>query len=73
MFEEERQVNGERDLAAWNQEQIAEMLGDDNRYFAGQRFGHSPTKQEAVRHYVECGGPTDFARRNAKNPRFYRS
>jgi hypothetical protein len=51
------------DLAKNNQEQIAEMLGHDNKYYAGLALGHDPSPDEAARHYVEHGGCANFRQR----------
>ncbi len=45
------------------EEQVREIQGDDNRYFAGEALGHEPTRSEAALHYVAHGGAVDFAKR----------
>lgn len=46
----------------YNQLAIAEILGPDNRYFAGEKFGHEPDDNEAGIHYAEQGA-LSFAQR----------
>lgn len=41
-----------------------EMLSPENKWFAGEKLGHSPTDQEAEQYYVENGGPEGFAKRH---------
>lgn len=41
-----------------------EMLSAENKWFAGEKLGHSPTDQEAEMYYVENGGPEGFAERH---------
>jgi len=52
------------DLKERNQAQIAEALGEFNKYVAGLALGHDPTPDEAVFHYVVHGGPEDWERRH---------
>jgi len=49
-----------------NKDQQAEALGDDNMWFAGEKIGHEPSDEEAVRHYIESGGAKDYAERHKK-------
>jgi hypothetical protein len=41
-----------------------EMLGSDNKYFAAEALGRSPTDEEAAKHYVEHGGSEHFAKKH---------
>lgn len=43
--------------------QIAEMLSPENRYYAGQAIGHSPSTEEACMYYVLNGHSASFERR----------
>jgi len=40
--------------------QLAEALGDTNRYFASINLGHPPSDNEAFDHYVLNGGKKHF-------------
>jgi len=40
--------------------QQEEILGDENRYYAGLSLGHEPTPEEAAWHYIKCGGAKNF-------------
>ena len=40
-----------------------EMLSPENRWFAGEKLGHSPTDQEAEMYYIQNGGAEGFAKR----------
>lgn len=53
-------------LKQWNQMQMAEALGDVNRYFFWQKYGRSGNDEELMRYYCQCGGASGFAKRNAK-------
>jgi hypothetical protein len=44
-----------------NQRQIAEVLGDYNRWVASQEINRPVTRKEAIEHYVDHGGPVAFA------------
>lgn len=46
-----------------------EILSPENRWFAGEKLGHSPTDEEAGRYYVENGGAKGFAERHLLNDR----
>ncbi len=48
-------------LKEYQELQKDEILGADNKYFAGQELGHPPTAEEAAEHYVTHGGPEHFA------------
>jgi len=50
-------------MSVYIKAEIEEMFGPDNMYFAGLALGHGPTKNEAVWHYINNGGPADFRRR----------
>lgn len=41
--------------------QLAEILGPDNMWFAGEKLHRSPTRNEAAMHYIEQGGARHFA------------
>jgi hypothetical protein len=49
---------------AFSEAQMAEMLGDYNRWFAGKALGREPSRQELQLWYIEHGGAADFRRRN---------
>jgi hypothetical protein len=49
--------------AQYLKEQIKEMEGPDNTWFATQALGHTPTQSEAAEHYIKHGGAADFAKR----------
>jgi hypothetical protein len=52
------------DTPARMAEQLKEMLGEDNAFFAGLTLGRPPDDREKVRHYLANGGAEDFARRH---------
>ena len=41
--------------------QEAEILSNDNRWYAGLAIGHDPTPEECAWHYVNSGGAKRFA------------
>jgi hypothetical protein len=41
--------------------QINLALGPENRWYAGEKIGHSPTDEEAIKHFAEAGGSENFA------------
>jgi len=43
--------------------QLWEVFSDDNIWFAGLYYGHSPSADEAMEYFVISGGAKDFARR----------
>ena len=43
--------------------EIKEILGDENKWFTGEKVGHSPSADEMALHYVLSGGAEDFERR----------
>ena len=43
--------------------QLAEMLGDTNRWFAGEALGHKPTAEECIMYYVMVGAAKEFRKR----------
>jgi hypothetical protein len=45
----------------WNEAQIVEILSPENRWFAGQEFGHEPSDNECTDHYARCGGAAHFS------------
>lgn len=51
-------------LKEYEEQQIKEILGSDNKYFTGQELGHSPTDDEAAEHYVGHGGAENFAQKH---------
>ncbi|MFA6364978.1 MAG: hypothetical protein WCW78_01110 [Candidatus Paceibacterota bacterium] len=44
--------------------QKEEMLSNENKWFAGEKLGHSPTNKEAEMYYVEHGGAEGFAKKH---------
>ena len=48
--------------------QIAEALGADNRWFAGETLGREPTDEEAIRHWIAHGGASDWRWRSGSTP-----
>lgn len=54
-------------LAEYNQRQVREMLGPENRYFTGLMVGHPPSDAECAKHYVERGGSEGFRQRHVIN------
>lgn len=40
--------------------QIIEALSDKNRWYASQNLGRPATENEAVLHYIQCGGKTHY-------------
>jgi len=68
-----------RDLGTKNRklEQVVEALGDANRWFASEHYGHPVTAEEAMKYYLDHGGPEGFARRieehRRQNPWFSKS
>lgn len=46
----------EEELLFDNRQQIKEALSDENKWFAGECLGHSPTDEEAILHYILHGG-----------------
>lgn len=61
-MEEEKEL-GKTPLSLKEYEELQknEILGSDNEYFTGQELHHSPTDEEAAKHYIEHGGPEHFA------------
>lgn len=55
--------NTQNDQKTYMQEQIREMLGEVNRWFAGEALHRPPSDSEAVMYYIEHGGAVDFRRR----------
>ena len=53
----------ERELALDNCEQIKEALSDENKWFAGERLGRTPTDEEAILHYILYGGSKKYRTR----------
>jgi hypothetical protein len=54
-------------LKEWNRRQIAEALGEVNRYFFGIVTGKNPkdaTEDELVEFYATHGGARDFAKKH---------
>lgn len=45
--------------------QVKEALGELNKYYAYLELGREPTEEEAVMHFLLCGGGEDFSRRFA--------
>jgi hypothetical protein len=46
------------------QVQLAEVLGDENRWFCAQCYGRKITDHDTLmRYFIEHGGAADFARR----------
>ncbi len=43
--------------------QIEEALGPENRWYAGEKLGRSPTESEAILYYIENGGAESFSKR----------
>jgi hypothetical protein len=41
--------------------QVRLALEPENRWYAGEKIGHSPTDEEAIRYFTEAGGSRDFA------------
>ena len=41
--------------------QVKFALEPENRWYAGEKIGHSPTDEEAMRYFIEGGGSKDFA------------
>lgn len=41
--------------------QIKEACGSENKWFAGEVLGRSPTDQEALEHYCDKGGARSFS------------
>jgi hypothetical protein len=54
------------ELRQRNLAQIQEALSPENRWFAGQFFGHEPSDTEAMNYYIAYGGAEGFARRMAE-------
>ena len=52
------------DVRRGNAEQMAEFLGDFNKWVTGEAVGHDPTPEECFWHYYHNGGPEAY-RRNA--------
>lgn len=48
-------------LEEYQRKQKEEALSDENKYFAGEKLGHSPNPDEAVLHYANNGGAEHFA------------
>lgn len=44
--------------------QIELILGPENKWYAGEALGHSPTDEEAVSHWITHGGAEDFSARH---------
>jgi hypothetical protein len=50
-------------LSEWLQRQKEEALSPNNLWYAGEWLGHSPSNEEAFRHYIRHGGAADFEKR----------
>ena len=55
-------------LCAELERQRIEACGPLNKWFAGERLGHSPTDEEAMLYYDENGGAKGFRDRMRDNP-----
>lgn len=40
--------------------ELEQALGPDNKWFAGEKLGHSPTENEAITHFINHGGAKNF-------------
>jgi len=41
--------------------QVKYGLGPENRWYAGEKIGHSPTDEEAMRYFIKEGGSKNFS------------
>jgi hypothetical protein len=64
MEEEPKEIPPSLSLKEYLALQIEEMHSPENKWFAGEKFGHPPTDKEAEMYYVENGGATGFAERH---------
>lgn len=46
--------------------QVAIALGDENRWYAGERVGHDPTPDECMEHFYLHGGADAFRQQNSE-------
>ena len=44
--------------------QIPLILGDENRWFTGEKIGHSPNENELVQNWINSGAAEKFSKRN---------
>lgn len=56
------------ELVENNRHQVAEALGPDNRWFAGEYFGRQATDRECVLYYIGHGGAEGHRLRMEDNP-----
>jgi hypothetical protein len=50
-------------LAEYWELEKKEILGCDNMYYASQKLGREPSREEATLHYVDNGGAEAFAQK----------
>ena len=56
------------DLRKWNEEQLKEALGNDNRYYFYLKYGRpAENNNELLLHYILEGGAVGFRQRNTKD------
>jgi len=53
-----------RQLKKRNRAQVIDALGDLNKYYAGLKLGHSPSRQEAIDYFMTHGGPEAWYKRH---------
>lgn len=44
--------------------QIPLILGDENRWFTGERIGHNPNEDELVQNWINSGAAEKFSHEN---------
>ncbi|MFA5870311.1 MAG: hypothetical protein WC842_00245 [Candidatus Paceibacterota bacterium] len=60
-------------LAEYLELEKKEILGADNMYYASQKLGRTPTREEAAEHYVTHGGAKVFGEKYILEGRLKRS